>query len=234
MAEELSTGPPKRSELGTHSWVSRRRHYGITGTSKSKADYQLNPNPPNIGEIRFGLEIGRKTNERRIWLECPLCKKPRWIPVNYEGLYDNKNCNNCHMKLSGRQRNLGKTLPIGSRCVPEKDGYVCIKTEQGWELEHRFVMSQILGRPLSTYERVHHKNGIRTDNRPDNLELFNDNSSHVRQHNKGYQDGYKQGYSDAVSQISEMAKNQKLVSWQVKNLTDLVNQIVTKFKEVPV
>lgn len=49
----------------------------------------------------------------------------------------------------------------------------------GQILEHRLVMSDTIGRPLCADETVHHRNGVRDDNRAENLEI------HVGPHAKG-------------------------------------------------
>lgn len=43
---------------------------------------------------------------------------------------------------------------------------------EGKSLEHRLIMERLLGRRLLSRESIHHRNGVRHDNRPENLELW--------------------------------------------------------------
>ena len=63
------------------------------------------------------------------------------------------------------------------------DGYVLLympnhpnAKNNKYVFEHRFLMSKLLKRPLKKFEQVHHRNGIKNDNRLENLELMMTNN----------------------------------------------------------
>lgn len=74
---------------------------------------------------------------------------------------------------------LATTMGEQGKGTVGKDGYRVLyrpdhpnANVRGYVFEHRVVMSGVLGRPLFPDETVHHRNGVRDDNRPDNLELW--------------------------------------------------------------
>ena len=76
-----------------------------------------------------------------------------------------------------RQKRYGDPGEAEARYRPgewrqDSSGYLRRNVNGRAELQHRVAMEEYLGRPLLAHENVHHKNGVRTDNRIENLELW--------------------------------------------------------------
>ncbi len=100
----------------------------------------------------------------------PLCKR------HYSKLYRQGD------PLVGRARRKDAGTPrfrVGGERYDDHAGYMKVwwpdhpnANKYGYVKEHTYVMSQKIGRALKKGESVHHLNGVRHDNRPENLELW--------------------------------------------------------------
>jgi len=138
---------------------------------------------PQLGEVRNAKEAGFKGWAKRVWSACEKCGKERWVILKVGGQPKSKMCRKCCGSLIlgraiGEKHGLwkgGKWISQGYIMVklyPNDPFYpMAIKPHQ-YVLEHRLVMAKHLGRCLKSWEVIHHKNHIKTDNRVENLQLI--------------------------------------------------------------
>uniref|UniRef100_A0A6M3IVW4 Putative homing endonuclease n=1 Tax=viral metagenome TaxID=1070528 RepID=A0A6M3IVW4_9ZZZZ len=177
-----------------------------------------------IGDLAWDRDIGKSNNRQRfVWTPCNVCGKCRWVLLRY-GKPLSERCNSCSAKA--RPKRFGNKSPNwkGGRykepqgyirvLLPQGDPFVVMGDKMNYVKEHRLVMAKNINRCLHPWEHVHHKNGIKDDNRIENLKLTSA-SLHITEHNKGYIDGFAKGYMDGVnSTIQEVLKEVRLLRFQ--------------------
>lgn len=150
-----------------------------SGSAKSCGNHRGEYNRQEWVGKRIGscVVIGRiglpgktpSTDEYECRCDCGASFQKKMAALRYAGL-----CESC---LSKRR--------VGTRVRPKEyrrydaHGYVLVYEPShpnancnGRVFEHRFVVSQHIGRPLEKHEVVHHVNGKRDDNRIQNLEIW--------------------------------------------------------------
>lgn len=109
--------------------------------------------------------VAKRTDRNLI---CENCGETYERP---HGKTDRRFCSrSCAMQNRSRTGQI-QVRPEGSK-FRHMNGYIVEKRDGKWVMQHRLVMAEVIGRPLLPTERVHHKNGDRQDNRPENLELW--------------------------------------------------------------
>jgi hypothetical protein len=126
-----------------------------------------------VGDIVSAGEIGKKGNYKCILIACPLCGEERWVYItnlkrsSFKGL-----CPKCY--------NISKCGSNSSNWKGGKsrhyEGYIKIYMPEhhradssGYVYEHILVWEREHGILIPEGHVIHHLNGLKADNRPDNL-----------------------------------------------------------------
>ena len=116
----------------------------------------------------------------------------------------------------------------------QKNGYITICIGNKKYYEHRLVMEEHLGRKLKSTEQVHHINGIKTDNRIENLQLIEQNA-HASHHAKNIGLGNRKGIEpinktdkDTIRKVQEL-RSEGVLLREICKITNLSYPTVLKY-----
>jgi hypothetical protein len=194
-------------ELGKSRWCKYTWH-ACVDCGKERWVQLVKDKPVALSCLACGYKKRKRTNREKVKRICSYCSRefeaPQWLIEKGKANFCSKICVGKY--YAGR---LSRTWRGGR--YQDKRGYIQVRIEPDdffysmakksnrkcrYILEHRLVVAKALGRCLQPWEIVHHKNGIKEDNRyPDNLELTIANT-HSSDHSRGYRDGYQKGFTD--------------------------------------
>ncbi len=158
-------------QKNNHHFCSKFCHYNYGDWAAAEKQYG--------GQIKKGQDIGRVHGIKYIWLGCASCGTERWVQIKH-GKPSSLKCRRCNTSPEKIEM-LRKMAWKGGRhitsngyvavAVPDNSPYVSMRNATTYVMEHRLIVAKSLGRCLTKDEIVHHYNGIKDDNRLENLLL---------------------------------------------------------------
>ena len=136
-----------------------------------------------------------EAQSQKVEVQCYVCKKKIAVPpskLKFEKHFCGNECRQTWLaeerskELNVKGHSKGHKAPHLTRLNRERNPKLAVEPDaviRGTyeSKKHRRTMERIIGRKLKAYEDVHHINGIRNDNRPENLQIMN-HSDHLKLH----------------------------------------------------
>lgn len=191
---------------------------GATGVKSKRQELDF------IGELIGKFKGERSPNWKggKTEVECFICKrkilKAKWEIKRAKLFLCSKKCLGIYISMR-----TGKNHPrYKEEGYKTSDGYITILNPNhpkcdgyGYVKEHRLIVEKFIGRFLKKEEIVHHLNGIRTDNRIENLMVFPSNKEHISFHRKIQQFGVTNPIARQIENRWEALKKLEEISLKV-------------------
>jgi len=167
-AAQTSKNYAKKHEVALkeyrHQWYLRRGGRG-GGRDKKRLPPRVNTTCSQCG-AKLSLQPNQVKNRKNVF--CSHVCYSRWWSKN-------RRAENSARWKGGRRLRLDGYVEV--RLQPD-DPFYSMQSVRHYVVEHRLVMAKHLGKCLLPWEVVHHINGIKDDNRIENLALLDGNGNH--------------------------------------------------------
>ena len=123
---------------------------------------------------RVCAECGRLFQPSSGHLRCPACRSKDLCACGRTKQLKSDECSECRTEVGPANGNWrgGRTYHKKGYVMVLTPGHPRATTSSKYVFEHILVAEKLLGRYLLPDERIHHRNGVKDDNRPENLELW--------------------------------------------------------------